>query len=690
MTRAWVAAASLAALLLVPGYRTGVFHGVPHGAGGTVLFTIAIAAAFVFRRATISARFARAWTAAVVFLAVAHMALVILAPRPGWLSAQYRSDRFEGRPERSTEFSIPEATRVDREIHFADDFLPVYFLNEASFNRGIRREVTLPYSIRWTGHVQAAQLERRSVTLTVRGSATLEVDGETKLRASSAHAGARASAVGPIELSAGPHVLVVSYVKPADTDPLIDAIGLDGGGSSGMIVTPAPATGTGRRLAAVAQWVTPILDGLIGLAAAGLGWTLLFRSRSPAPARGGAAGVLARGLAYTMFALFITQGTIAARTHVARAESLSGGDDWLAYEARAREVAIHGPSMSFGYPRGKGEVFSYYPGYSYFLAAVHRLGGEDLFAPIFVNFVLLFGANLLVYATACRLFGPRNALISTAALVVIEELAFMRYYTVQLFSENLYFLTIALAIWFLVRFALAGRARDLAAAGLAAGASAIVRSAFMTYLPFAILAVAAASWQRGRSAASAAGHVAVFLAAWFGVVSLMTVRNYIVAGTPTLISDNLPLRSFVIYNLPDTPDADARYLKPYTGTLGSATRILFRIMVDHPYAFFRLVSIKVGFSLGLLQWMGQKFHPELFAPAIGYLVSLVLVPSARRVATWPIHGFVISHLAAMALSMPSNYGYRLILPMHLFFSMFAVALVERVALGEKSRVLAAV
>jgi len=54
----------------------------------------------------------------------------------------------------------------------------------------------------------------------------------------------------------------------------------------------------------------------------------------------------------------------------------------------------------------------------------------------------------------------------------------------------------------------------------------------------------------------------------------------------------------------------------------------------------------------------------------GYLLAVLLIPSARAAATWPIHAFVIAHLAGMALTMPSNYGYRLILPLYLFFPLF--------------------
>src|SRR5437660_553279 len=83
-----------------------------------------------------------------VSLAVESVVLAMAAPRPGWLSQQYANERFQGPVQASTEFRIPGATRIDARIDFVDDYLPVHFLNDARYNEGMRREVTLPLSIR--------------------------------------------------------------------------------------------------------------------------------------------------------------------------------------------------------------------------------------------------------------------------------------------------------------------------------------------------------------------------------------------------------------------------------------------------------------------------------------------------------------------------------------------------------------
>jgi 4-amino-4-deoxy-L-arabinose transferase-like glycosyltransferase len=383
-----------------------------------------------------------------------------------------------------------------------------------------------------------------------------------------------------------------------------------------------------------------------------------------------------RPLAAAMLILFVAQGASRAWEHIDRAETLTGGDDWLGYEARAREIVTGGLLMDFGAPRGEGDVFFYYPFYPYFLAGVHKLGGEDLFSPIFAHFILLFATNVVVYRLGRRLYGPRAAVAAVAALVVIEETAFVRHYSVHLLSENLYFFTVALTVDRLVRFVDEDRRVDLLWAGLAGGVSALTRPAMMAYLPLAIVIVIVVSWTQRRTWSHAAAAVFVLVVSWMAVVSLATLRNYIVAGSPVLISEGQS-RSFVMYNLPGTPDAMDRYLGVHKGTLASTAAILFRIMVEQPRAFFTNVGIKVGFSFGALELMGQRHHPELILASLGYLGAIVLLPSARSPRTWPIHAFVVSHLAGMVASMPSIYGYRLILPMYIFFPLFGAALVER-------------
>jgi hypothetical protein len=669
--RRWVVFAAAAAYVLAPGPSDAFFRGIPLGLGPFVVLAVGVFAWVFLRPAPEPPRGWARVSAVLAALCIVKMTAALAAPPVGWLGRYYPNDRFAGPYRRSTEFLSLDATRIDRAIDFRDDRFPVYFLNEADFNRGIRREVTFPVTATWDGYVQPSAPTTLSLTVNVRGAATLSVDDRQVIAiASDAVAVAHS---GNVRLEPGTHRIRVTYLKPPDTDPLIQVQGLaERSRDAALLVTPRPIGAARRSVLPAATLVARAADALAALtflfivSRLAIGW----RDDRTTAARWVRAQPV-RLLGAAMFAVFLVQGVVAAAPHVGRAVSLSGGDDWLAFEARAREVVTGGLLMRFGRPLGTGEVFYYYPGYSYFLAAVHRLTGEDLSGPILANFLMLVLANVVVYRLAVSLFNQSVALGATAALVAIEELAFMRHYTVTLLSENLYFLTVPLTVLGLVRFLQHGRRTALVWAGLAAGVSAVTRPAMMLFLIPAVCIVAVAS-SRARPLARAASAL-VFVASWFAIVLLVTLRNYLVTGVPTLISET-PAHSFILYNLPASADAN-QYMKMYSGGLLSAASVLLRIVVEHPLDSIRGVISKVGFSFGMIQWMGGHPHPELVLASGLYLTALAFSRAARARITWPVHAFVAVHLVGMILTMPSNYGYRLILPMYLFLPMFGAFVV---------------
>jgi hypothetical protein len=173
-----------------------------------------------------------------------------------------------------------------------------------------------------------------------------------------------------------------------------------------------------------------------------------------------------------------------------------------------------------------------------------------------------------------------------------------------------------------------------------------------------------------------AAALGVFLICWGAVVLLATARNYLVAGTPVLICET-PAHMFVIYNVPPTVDGRP-YLNAFSGGVGSATRVLLQIILHHPFLWLRVALTKIAFSFGWLAVLGGRNHPELILSSLGYLGALCFCPPARAASTWPVHGFVVAHLTGMVLSMPSIYGYRLILPLYLFMPMFAATFLNHV------------
>jgi hypothetical protein len=217
---------------------------------------------------------------------------------------------------------------------------------------------------------------------------------------------------------------------------------------------------------------------------------------------------------------------------------------------------------------------------------------------------------------------------------------------------------------------------SLLLAAVAGGLSSLTRPSILLMLPPAAVVVAAAQGRRSRPARGAMLAV-LFIALWMATILPGTVRNYVMSGEPVLISSGQAL-TFVVFNLPSAGDI-TRYRDAFEGSMSSAAAVLTLIMIEHPREFFANLSTKLGFSLGMVQWMGtdMKPHPELVLTSLAYLVAIVFVREARSLVALPLHLFVLTHLATLMLTMPSNYGYRLLLPMYLFMPVFGAAALQR-------------
>jgi len=500
------------------------------------------------------------------------------------------------------------------------------------------------------------------LSLAARGTVTVNVDGAPAARVTTAE-----RTVQPLPLAAGDHVLEVRYSKPANTDPLVRVSGVT------PLVTPWPVAEWRRaafrpaRVAARAVDLLALLTILFGVAVTlrAVAW-----SRMPV-------------LAAALLALFVVQGIAEAVPLRDRAVSLSGGDDWHGFEARGRAVAFGDVLMLYGQPPGKGDVLFYHPGYIVWLAGVHLVGTEDFAGPVFLNFLLLFAATLAVYRLGLALFDRRIAIGALLLLVPIEEIAFMRHYTVTLLSENLFFPLIAFTVLALVRVAQTGSWPMAACAGLMAGAATLTRSPLTVYVFPALIAVAAAVRALHKRRVAIVPVVVLIAVCWAAVISLATIRNYIAAGVPVLINQG-SLHGVLEVNLSGSAD-DRAYFEALFGhnDLAWTLGLIARAIIDHPRDMLRGYVAKLGFSFGWLSLMGQHFHPELVAVSVGYLLAVICCRAARAPATWPVHAFLVAYLLPLVMYIPSTYGYRLILPLYLFFPLFAsalgVALVDRLA-----------
>ncbi|MBY0493524.1 MAG: glycosyltransferase family 39 protein [Cyanobacteria bacterium] len=648
--------------LLTPGHPDILLSGVPLGqTGAFLLITVLLAWAWTRHVAV------RVPPSLIRLLGVAiavKFAIALTVPHTGWLAAYYANDQLKPPVRRSLDFQIPGATRIDRQLSFVDTQFPVHFYNEQGFNFGLRREATEPFSVLWRGYVEPDEPLRLAAE--ARGPLEVSVDGVT--------------IEGPPTIAPGKHVIEVRYRKAKEIEGAAHVRPLDAGGQPRPWaigeVTPHEVPKSQRT---VARWLAPVgwLAHAVALVAFVLGaWPVLSaRAREIASlpiiekAHHYVAPVVILGLSL--------QGLWKTRHLVGNVWSLTGGDDWLAFEMQARDAMLNGWMMQSDVARGLGEPFIVYPGYSYFLVGVHWLTGESMAGAILANFVMLALATVLVHATAVRFTSKLGALIAVAWLLALQQMDFVRYYTVTLLSENLYFVLVALTIYALVRFCARGSMAWIVCGGLAAGAAAATRPTMMLFMPIAAI-VAALAMFTARRYMRALVAPALLAICFMMAIAPITYRNYVMSRKIVLVTEG-QAPTFINYNLPTSdPEANLKYVQAFRGSNSSAARILLQILLDHPGETLRNWGIKAGFGLGMVHWMGSGTpHPELALTSLFYLVALVFVRSARTLPALLVHGFILTHLVTLLLTMPSNYGYRMVLSMYILMVIFAGALVAQ-------------
>ena len=671
--------------VLAPGHPQLPLGGLPIGQTGIVALVLLIGAwswARPFGSQSSSGHSALpiVRTAVLCGLVVAKLGVAWVAPDIGWLGRYYANEDFTPPIERSIDFCGLNGTRLDRDLSFSESEFPVHYLNDRRYNTGVFREWTEPFSVHWTGHLLIDAPVSVPLRLTARGRAQLIVDGVEVAAVTEADGPAGGQGEATLALSAGPHVIDVRYQKPPETAGLLRLQRVVDGG-----VTPAwpdgamtpEATPPGPR-----RWLAPLLvvGWAIHVAALSLVVLTLWpairvklgdlgRLRRESPVRWACAltGPLVIGL-------LLCQGLWQSQHLVGHVWTLSGGDDWLSYEAISRDGVLDGLMLSEGGVIGRGQPFAVYPGYAYFVALIHAVTGETLAGVVLVNFLLLAAATLVAGRIALRLFGPAAAIGSVVWLLALEQAAFVRYYTVTLFSENLYFVLAALTVWWLIVHVQSGGWRPIVYAALAGALASITRPSMMLLLPVALVIAAAARWRRDGPARVAAAS-ALFVVVWFAALSPITLRNYLMSGRAVLITAGQAV-TFVVYNMPTN---DPKYLKDFDGTLLHGAWTLAWMFVEHPIASLETYGVKLGFSLGMVHWMGSTgtVHPELILTSLLYFTGFAFLPAMRTFAALPLHAFVVTHVATLMLTMPSNYGYRMVLPAFVLMSTAAGALAVR-------------
>lgn len=651
---------AIGAYLLTPGHPASAARGLPLQPEVTAMVLPGAFVLWGFWR-TGSHRVVRIAASVVLLLTIVKIAMSVTAPEWGALATYHAHDRFGGAIERSTEFpQVRGATRVDRQLSFTQESLPVHFFNDNDrfnfYEPNDPDRQRLPLAVRWDGWVNVGEARTYRWWLTSTGTATLTLDGSTILGVIGG--GTERTDARPLDLAAGTHALQLEYVRRGGQAALIE-LDWDGEGDRGPMAAPwlttgplsAEAVAAERIRAGVARLVDwtallAVIVALVGLAAHAA------RSRGELLDR-------MRPLHGIWGAAVAAYGAFASQDLIGRAVVLEGGQDWLTYEYYARDILLNGPLMTLGKELGQGKPFVFQPLYPYALALIHAAFGEGLYGPQVSHFAMLGATGIVLWHLGRALFGSATAwtTLGMFTMLIATQLGTVAH---RLLSENLYFplLLAALLAHLIVR--LTGRVRMGGLAGALLGVASLTRA------PTLLLAPPAALLLVGRI--SKAG-IALFLIGMMAVIALAPIRNYLVSGRPTLVATN----------------AGATLLLAHTPT----PRVRLAGLDRHPvYNFLRvdrptrevLEFVRqdpVGYAATLvplaLYTLGFPGAVDGTSPAALELVGLVLLylaavagwPETRRRDTWLTHAFIVSHFLVMITFLPYVYGYRQVLPMYL-------------------------
>lgn len=653
----------------------------------------------------------------VAVLCAGKLAVAIAAPAYGLQASYYAKPGSSDPFERSTEFPGLTATRLDQRLDFQGDSFPLYFLNDnVRFNYYRDDEpdrATLPFAARWHGWLDVPADGEYRFWLTAAGRGRLELAGAGPLEID--NAGQAGTIERSFRLSAGPRPITVEYDRRAGEEARL-AVEWDNGRGRAALAGPV--------LSAEPARLPPGLTSPLGLVARALdvayvlglamfsAWLLQARYRpirarsSDRPALLAAAPVAAVGppsmaargtplkdrsanplLALLLAGVFAYAALTSLDLHE-RVVLLDGGADWLTYETYARDIQLNGPLMPLGRPIGKGRPFFFQPFYPYALAAFHWLTGEGLYGVVVLQLFGIGVAGVLVYYLADRLFGRLSgafALLLTLGVLGPFQLDWV---SRRLLSENIYFWLVPATALAFMRLGdgqclpAARPARwDLAlVAGVLLGLACVTRGPTLLWVPAVLLLTycrltsSAGQSDRRFSRRIAVGLVGMAALACLAAVALVPVRNWIVAGQPSLVATNGVATMELAHPL--SPAVDLRGVEKnpvYRAVKLDYAIIQFVEFIRQDPLGYAATLVPLGlYALGLPGWLEPDSPIRWELVGLVALYGAYLAFSVRRApsAALLLHSFVWLHFAMMMVFLPNVYGYRQVLPMYILLAVF--------------------
>jgi hypothetical protein len=585
----------------------------------------------------------------------------------GFSASYFANETFAPPLEQSVEYRGGDATRVDQTLSFGREGvpdLPLFFFDDFRrfnfYQRGEPRRYELPFSVIWDGYAWVEEGERAR-TFHLRGSAlkaSLEIDGAPVLELSPGSGSASTTLLYP---KGWRHIVVRVAAAPGAARDFEAGSADRPFGSEAIYRVPA------SRAAMLIDRVVRLMSRGIDLAVLGLlAWSALAAARRPSWAS--VAAIVAMGEALWF-----------AAPATGRLILQPGGDDSLTYQTYARDIVMNGPLMLLGAPAGQAEPFYYQPLYSYFLAFVHLLFGDDLSGLYLLQRLSLAIVAGCTWWIARTLYG-RRAGRSAIIIGILFLYGWVDPWARTLWTEVLFVLLTSVWTCLLIRLATPDAGRQAAiVAGIVGGAAVLTRSTLL--LAFAVVPPLLIIGRRRIRGSTSPVFVMVMIAA--AVISLATLRNWIASGHKVPITTsfgiNLYLGNAPPVRLPVhadheiyrwvSADENTRQVIEYGWHEPGGVAANLRNKTLYAFGYFEPLVAAAGFSpVLILTWI---------AAIIGAAVALKTPPPAPLA---PFARFIpaaisSSLFASVILIFPSHF--RLILPGYVLLLPYVAALAAR-------------
>ena len=663
-----------AAYFVVPTDAGGLIHGVPLGP------LDAIALLMIAWLAASGGRLPGAPLVAIV-LAVSFASAALIPGTGGFRARYFASVNATGAHERSTEYPNSAYTRVDDRLEFTPggpEFPLAFFNDNSRFNfyrAGEPNRRQLEFSARWSGLWWVEAGPQHLYMETPQSAAEISIDGVSAMRVP-AELG---SGTTGITLTGGWHRLDVAFSSPYGA-PRIFSAGVLRGTERQPFDSTSVVTQQVRSWQMTAHRVLRTVKTSVDVVAmAWLAWffaisvrTRLSGSKLPAPAP------VRRAQALSLLAIVgAIEAVVFAWPWSGQLMLLAGGDDPMTYEGYARDILLNGIWMNRGQPLGHSEPFYYQAFYPYFLAAVHALFGEGMFGVMLVQRLLVVFVIWMLVKIACDLGGDD---VWPTALVGAILFACWKIWPIaaELLNESLYIPLLVAWTAALIGACQKPTAKRALAAGLLGGFAALTRSTALLAWPVVFQACWLA-WKRANRGVL----IAVLVLTSFGVFSLITVRNWVVAGKFAPTSTELGVTLLGGNELPAglTIDPAPRSAFYSRLQLNEATVQVIEYAIASPRSFMLNLGRKGLFVLGFFEPYapGWGYSPVYIAVWVLALAGLTFAIRSKHAPTIPLllpALVAVTQFVALALVYPK--GERLILPVHTLLLPYSAIAVCRI------------